>query len=283
VGFDGERGIMSDLMPAIARIVALALGVVLAAGCAGGTTEASTEGGGASTSTAPSSSEPAGTPSTIEPTSSTTVPPSPTTTEATPPPSGPPCSAVAHFGDSTSVGMVSTSYLPNPAQRLDAQYARVGFTEQHLEIDGARSIVETHHGSPNARDTALRVRDAGFRGCWIFALGTTDAANVGAGSNFGHDGRIDRMMAVAASDPVLWVKVKTLVPSGAWSNENMQAWNRALDAAATRYTNLQIYDWPAVVQDSWFEADGIHYTSQGFAERARLIADAALTLRPIER
>jgi hypothetical protein len=174
--------------------------------------------------------------------------------------------------------MVSTSYLPDPAQRLAAQYARVGAAEQHLEIDGARSIVETHHGSPNARDTARAVRAGGFQGCWVFAMGTTDAANVGAGSTFTLPDRIDRMMEVAGPDPVLWVTVKTLVGSGAWSNQNMQAWNVALADAASRYPNLRIYDWASVVQDEWFEADGIHYTSQGYAERARRIADALVLL-----
>jgi hypothetical protein len=174
--------------------------------------------------------------------------------------------------------MVSTSYLPDPSKRLDAQYARVGLAEQHLEIDGARSIVETHHGSPNARDVAMQIRATGFRGCWVFALGTTDAANVGAGSRVGPDDRIDRMMAVAGSDPVLWVKVKTLLPSGAWSNENMQTFNRALDAAADRHPNLRTYDWPAAAQDQWYDADGIHYTSEGFAARARLIAEATQSL-----
>ena len=202
-------------------------------------------------------------------TAPTTAPP---TTSTTTPPTA--CTRVVHIGDSTSVGLISTSYLPDPTQRIDAQYARVGVVEQHLEIDGARSIVETHHGSPNARDTAARLRDAGFSGCWVFALGTTDSANVGAGSNIDHATRIDRMMAVAGNDPVLWTKVKTLVPQGAWSNQNMQAWNRALDDATARYPNLRLLDWPAVVQDSWFSSDGIHYTSEGFAHRARLIADA---------
>jgi hypothetical protein len=207
----------------------------------------------------------------------------PSTTTSSPTTSALPaarCTRVVHIGDSTSVGLTSASYLPNPAQRIDAQYARVGVAEQHLEIDGARSIVETHHGSPNARDTAARLRAAGFTGCWVFALGTTDAANVGAGSTFDHPSRIDRMMAVAGDEPVLWVKVKTLVPQGAWSNANMQTWNEALEQATARYPNLHLFDWPAVVQDAWFSSDGIHYTSEGFAHRARLIADA-LAAQPL--
>ena len=35
-----------------------------------------------------------------------------------------------------------------------------------------------------------------------------------------------------------------------------------------------------MVQDAWFQDDGIHYTSAGNAERARLIADALLAAYP---
>jgi lysophospholipase L1-like esterase len=60
----------------------------------------------------------------------------------------------------------------------------------------------------------------------------------------------------------------------------MVQWNEALVAAQARHPNLQIYDWAAVVQDAWFQDDGIHYTSAGNVERARLIADALLAAYP---
>ena len=41
-----------------------------------------------------------------------------------------------------------------------------------------------------------------------------------------------------------------------------------------------LYDWAAVVQDAWFQDDGIHYTSAGNVERARLIADALVVAYP---
>ena len=44
--------------------------------------------------------------------------------------------------------------------------------------------------------------------------------------------------------------------------------------ACARYRNMRVYDWAAVVQDSWFISDGIHYTSYGYAQRARHIAEA---------
>jgi hypothetical protein len=204
------------------------------------------------------------------------------TSPATPP--GPPrtsCTAVVHIGDSTSVGLMSPDFIADPAQRIDAQYARVGVTDFRNEIRGARSIIERYRGEENAADVATREAAGGFAGCWVMALGTTDAANMNAGGVLTAAERIDRMFAIVGDDPVLWVNVKTLNPSDPdWANPQMVAWNDALVAARARYPNLQVYDWAGVVQDAWFQDDGIHYTSAGNAERARLIADALLAAYP---
>ena len=197
---------------------------------------------------------------------------------------GPPrtsCAAVVHIGDSTSVGLMSPDFIADPAQRIDAQYARVGVTDFRNEIRGARSIVERYRGEENADDVATREVAGGFSGCWVMALGTTDAANLHAGGVLTAGERIDRMLTIVGDDPVLWVNVKTLNPQDPdWGNAEMVAWNEALVAAQARYSNLRIYDWAAVVQDAWFQDDGIHYTSAGNAERARLIADALLAAYP---
>lgn len=190
------------------------------------------------------------------------------------------CGAVAHIGDSTSVGLTSPSYIPNPTQRLDAQYNRVGAREQHLEISGARSIVEILSGQVNAYDTAVRLRAQGFHGCWVLALGTTDTANVAVGSSADRRSRIEKMLSVTGADPVLWVNVKTLVPSGAWSNANMASWNQELHDAVSRHPTLHVYDWATVVQDGWFSSDAIHYTGPGYAQRAALIANALTAAFP---
>ncbi|MGZ4785480.1 MAG: SGNH/GDSL hydrolase family protein [Acidimicrobiales bacterium] len=197
------------------------------------------------------------------------------TTPTTPP--GPPmssCKSVVHIGDSTSIGLMSPAYLPKPEERIDAQYARVGVTSTRAEISGARSIVEHLKNQLNAEDVAKQVKATGYQGCWVLALGTTDAADIAAGSNHSQDERIDKMMAVIGDDPVLWVNVKTLETTGDWANVNMQVFDQHLDAAKDRYPNLQVYDWSSVVQDPWFTKDQIHYTSSGYAQRARLIADA---------
>jgi len=67
------------------------------------------------------------------------------------------CRAVVHIGDSTSDGLISPDYLPNPQERIAAQYERVGVTKFIPEISGARSIVETYHGQPNAYTVAQQL------------------------------------------------------------------------------------------------------------------------------
>ena len=54
----------------------------------------------------------------------------------------------------------------------------------------------------------------------------------------------------------------------------MLAWDHALIQACASYPNMRVYDWAAAAKDSWFISDGIHYTSAGYAARARLIAGA---------
>jgi len=164
------------------------------------------------------------------------------------------------------------SYLPDPAQRLDAQFARVGATSQHIEISPARSIVETLSGQANAEDVARQLVAKGFRGCWVLALGTNDTANLYAGSTVGRMARIKKMMSVVGDQPVLWVNLKSLLESGPYSEANMELWDRTLAQACVRYPNMRVFDWASLANDSWFISDGTHYTSVGYAKRARLTA-----------
>ncbi len=191
------------------------------------------------------------------------------------------CRAVAHIGDSTSVGMVSAVDLPDPAQRLAAQYARVGVASALINASGGRSIVETLPGQVNGYNVARAWAGQGFRGCWVFALGTNDTANVFVGSPVSRMARIEEMMSVADGQPVMWVNVWTLVSSGPWSQAEMRIWNQTLLQACSRYPNMRIFDWAAVVKPSWFLPDGIHYTSPGYAARARAIADALARAFPL--
>ncbi|HEX9624595.1 MAG TPA: hypothetical protein VF979_09470 [Streptosporangiaceae bacterium] len=191
------------------------------------------------------------------------------------------CRSVAHIGDSTSVDLISPSFLPDPAQRLPARYTAVGVKKLKLDASGGRSIVETLPGQVNGDNVARTWWDQGYRGCWVFALGTNDSANIAVGSTMDQPARIDEMMATAHGEPVMWVNVRTTLTSGSWSSANEQAWDKALLIASHRYPNMRIFDWSAIAQPSWFLPDGVHYNSLGCQLRAAAIADALAKAFPL--
>lgn len=192
------------------------------------------------------------------------------------------CKSVAHIGDSTSTGMMSEAYVRDPSLRLDAQYARIGVQDSYLELFGGRSMVEHRKKNENGVMVAQRLRDAGYKGCWVIGLGTCDAANVAKDATVDRVERIERMMAVIGDEPVLWIDTITLVEEGYWSAANMQVWNDELAATLTRYPNARIYRWSHDMLDEWFVKDGIHYNSKGYTARAGMVADALAAAFPAE-
>jgi len=184
------------------------------------------------------------------------------------------CTSVVHVGDSTSEGLISSVYLPNPAQRITAQYADVGVKNSIMRIVGATSVVEALPGTQNAYTMASDLIKSGYHGCWVLALGTNDTADVYVGSEVGRAQRIKEMMRLIGNQPVMWVEVKSLLSSGPYSEPNMELWNQALQQMLPHYRNMALYNWPAVVRNSWYISDGIHFTSNGYAHRGQMIADA---------
>jgi peptidoglycan/LPS O-acetylase OafA/YrhL len=184
------------------------------------------------------------------------------------------CASVVHIGDSTSEGLISADYLPNAKDRIPARYADVGVKQSIMKIVGATSVVESLPGTPNAYDMASQVKQGGFHGCWVLALGTNDTADVYVGSNVSRVQRIQKMMSLIGNQPVMWIEVTSLLSAGPYAEQNMEQWNQALQQVQRQYPSMRIYNWPAVAQKSWFINDGIHYTSNGYAHRATAIADA---------
>jgi hypothetical protein len=184
------------------------------------------------------------------------------------------CTSVVHIGDSTSEGLSSSDYLPDPADRITARYADVGVKASVMKIVGATSIIEALPGTPNAYQMAAQVKQGGFHGCWVLALGTNDTADVFVGSNVDRAQRIEKMMALIGRQPVMWVEVTSLLSSGPYAEQNMKLWDQALQRALPHYPSMRVYDWPAVAQRSWFIPDGIHYTTNGYKHRAKAIANA---------
>ena len=183
------------------------------------------------------------------------------------------CTSVAHIGDSTSDGLISPDYLPNPANRIQARYESVGVQTVYTDIVGARSVVETLPGTTNGLEAAQNLVRHGFHGCWVIALGTNDTADVAVGSNVGLATRISEMMQIAQGQPVMWVNVVSLLSSGPYAEADMQKWNAALAQACTQYANMRVFNWAVLPARSWFISDGIHYTSAGYYERALYFAD----------
>jgi peptidoglycan/LPS O-acetylase OafA/YrhL len=182
------------------------------------------------------------------------------------------CRSVVYIGDSTSEGETSTDYIPNAKLRLPAQLADVGVQTTIPEISGARSIIETFEGHPNAATVAQQHISQGYRGCWILALGTNEVDNFNTGGP-GYYTRINRMMSVIGRQPVLWVDSITLLPPGnPYSEQDMQHWNHALLNSCSRYPNMRIFDWASYAKPKWFIPDGIHYYSPGYVARSHDIA-----------
>jgi len=191
------------------------------------------------------------------------------------------CTAVMHIGDSLTVGMKGENQIPDPAERLDNQYRAVGVTDVRTDGGVGRTIHEVSNNQQAGVDVARQARAAGYTGCWVVELGTNDVALLAAQkSTVGPRQRIDEMMSVIGSDPVMWLTAVTQVGEGDYDSANMDAWNTILRDAKKSYPNMVLYDWASVARPSWFSADGIHYTPEGFREMARLIPTELATLLP---
>jgi hypothetical protein len=114
----------------------------------------------------------------------------------------------------------------------------------------------------------------------VLALGTNDTANIYAGSQIGRMARIRQMMSVVGDQPVLWVNPKSLLEGGPYAQANMKLWDRTLAQACAGYPHMRVFDWASVANEGWFIPDGTHYTSEGYAQRARLTADALVQAFP---
>lgn len=183
------------------------------------------------------------------------------------------CVEVVHVGDSTSIGLTSPRFLPDPNDRIGARYAAVGVRRFWPEISGARSMVETIRNQVNATDVVAQRMASGYDGCFVLALGTNDPANTNGNARL-LAARLDAMMAHAAGRPVLWTTTKTLRAKSPYRNANMTAWNQVVVDACTRYPNMRVYDWASEVQDEWFLRDAVHFNSLGSRERSARIATA---------
>jgi peptidoglycan/LPS O-acetylase OafA/YrhL len=190
------------------------------------------------------------------------------------------CKRVFYIGDSTSEGVISTNYIPKEQHRLPARLRQIGVQEVETHITDALAVVERFEGLPSAAEVARQSASEHPLQCWILALGTNDAATITRGSNTGPEERIAEMMRAIGPQPVLWVDVISLLPSGYYDESGMERWNRALLAACRDFPTMRVFDWAGVARRSWFIDDGIHYTTPGYVNRTHLIARALLSAFP---
>lgn len=231
----------------------------------------------APSSTLPPTSAPTTSSTTTTSTTSTT---STSTTTTTVVPTTTECDQVVHVGDSTSVQLFDAAAVGGGSQTMTAQYQAVGVDVVYPDNSGGRSIVEKVNGEPNAQDVAQAVKDNGYDGCWVLMIGTNDAANIAAGSTFGAEGRIRDMMSIIGDDPVVWVDTVTQRTDDEYRNASMLAWNQVLYRVVGEYPTARVFRWYDVVRPEWFRNDGIHYTVEGSAQRARLTAESLVTFFP---
>jgi peptidoglycan/LPS O-acetylase OafA/YrhL len=184
------------------------------------------------------------------------------------------CTSVLHVGDSSSLGLIDERSLPDPNDRMLAQYSRVGVGETIMDVLGARSVVERYKGEPNAQDAVATALANGFEGCFVIAMGLNEAANVAVGGQASLADRIELIQALVGDAPTMWITVKTLRTGGPWANTNMTDMNQALYDACRRYPTMRVFDWASEAPDAWFSSDRIHFTPEGDKERAHRIADA---------
>jgi hypothetical protein len=204
-----------------------------------------------------------------------------TVSKPLPPPTHTSCTSVVYIGDSTSDGESNPEFVPNRKLRAPAQLHKVGVKHVHMEVSGARSIVETYEGIPNGATVAQGYVDHGYHGCWILALGTNDSADVNAGSNVGLNARIHEMMHIIGNQPVMWINVLTIAGSPEYYEESgMHRWDEDLISACRRYPSMRVMNWAALAKHQWFIPDGVHYTTVGYEHRTKLIAHALVTAFP---
>jgi lysophospholipase L1-like esterase len=184
------------------------------------------------------------------------------------------CRQVVHIGDSTSEHLWDAETVGgDPSATMEARYHAVGVEDVYNDTSGGRSMVERlNRQQRNALEVATEVRRSGYRGCWVLMIGTNDAANVAAGARTGADERIESMLAVIGSDPVLWVNTASASTITWYGDDSMQAFNAALAAAAARHPNVWVFDWAAAVQPDWYGPDGLHPNATGRAWRTALTA-----------
>jgi hypothetical protein len=198
----------------------------------------------------------------------------------TPPPRQPrrtACKSVILVGDSTSEGLYGPESALSPKQNLAGRLKHVGVRRFVGAISGARSIIESYEGQASGEDVIEQQIRAGYRGCWIIALGNIDAATVAkyAPNTTSIADRIRTVMrTIPKHSPVMWMTTRTILTDGDFRESVYPAWSSGLVRACGKYRNMRVYDWASAYKTAWIGPDGIHATTTGYRHKAYLMARA---------
>lgn len=223
------------------------------------------------------------------------------------------CTNIAHIGDSTTEDMMGKTMLTS----IGLRYKAIGWPRNIVDAGNGRSIKFTSTRGPtisiggkvttrptkgarrySGLDAVTKIKSAGFKGCWVIALGTNDSAFV-AMDNCPYKAnnivcppwtsaqkqlamkRIRSLLDALDGDPVVFVNV--------WMDNNQRCglhypvynsaaakyWNFALTTFLARHPTMFIYDWATAVKENpkWLRRyDCIHFTPTGYIKRAQLIS-----------
>ena len=180
------------------------------------------------------------------------------------------CRRVVHIGDSTSEGLISHDYLPDRRDRITARYAQ---RRRHRVPDGDRGR-DLDRRDPGGRDQCLRGRSRSRRRRLPRVLG--------ARARHQRRGRRLRRIVGGPRRADRPDDVRDRRPAGALGDRQVPGRRRAptrrrtcragttpCSRPARGYPNMRVFDWAALARDEWFIEDGIHFTSPGYAARAR--------------
>ncbi|MFE0748059.1 hypothetical protein [Gordonia sp. NPDC058843] len=181
------------------------------------------------------------------------------------------CAKIGIIGDSKSDHAIG-------ARRWIEADLRDRGVPHYLNTSSGRSITRAGSGTDahtgNGLSAVRHAKRAGVT-CFVIALAANDAAHTG-GDRSVMRRDIDSLMRAIGPHRVDWVTSKTALARGPYSNANVQRFSAEINAARSRWPNLEVNNWQRVRETlpSWWAADGVHLDA-GNAIRGRYVAESA--------
>jgi len=143
-----------------------------------------------------------------------------------------------------------------------------------VNVSRSGAAIRSHRGAFwRSRLTALKAAVA--VDAYVIDLGINDTSQPGTPTTIGYAAygqKIDWLLdQLTSSVPVVWSNLPCAIEPAKLAAACATV-NDALAAARSRHPNLTVADWAATANSHPDWITGIHYTSRGFVEYARLVA-----------